>query len=292
MFELEYKTMKLEYEYYGYGKFDDDTGDKLNLETQICSWLREMELMINFVKNTKPEILEAFLEKIESKYLTEFEGKSFELSDVGFDRLAKDQSLLGDYSHYKDLALRVIMKHIPFSEGYTLSEEEEYIRWLDLLRPKNRLLYHRITAMVEVLGREAGIDFYKEFVEYWGKELAKKPKVTSTYEYVREERVNSWKNGNGMEFAVADVSEGAFLAKFDRCISHESMKDMKDQELAFYAVCYPGHTLIGYIHKNILMRATQTLFTADFCDELRWDRHVHDEPEQPSLEFSRKLVPK
>ena len=95
-----------------------------------------------------------------------------------------------------------------------------------------------------------------------------------------------------MEFGVVDVYEAAFLAKFDRCVSHESMKHVKDQELAYYAVCYPGPRLLEHAHQDISMRRTQTLFTADFCDELRWDRHVHDEPEQPSLEFSRKIVPK
>ncbi|MHA2249916.1 MAG: L-2-amino-thiazoline-4-carboxylic acid hydrolase [Candidatus Kariarchaeaceae archaeon] len=282
--------MTLEYEYYG--TYDDNAGDKINLESQFRGWLREMELMFDYVKNTKPEILESFLKKVESKYLTELEGRSFELADVGLDRLAKDQTLLGAYSHFKELVLQVIMRYIPFREGYILSEEEEPIRWLDFLCPNYMLLYHRISALVEILGRDSGIDFYKKFVKFWGKELAKKGLGTHTIESVREERVKTWKEGNAMEFAVVDVDQAMFLAKFDKCISYESMKHTEDQELAYYTVCYPAPILLKYAHQNISMRRNQTLFTADFCDELRWDRHVHDEPEQPSLELSRKLVPK
>jgi hypothetical protein len=177
------------------------------------------------------------------------------LGDVGFDKIANDQTLLGSNPQFKDKGLGIIMKYIPLREGYILGEENETVRWIDYCRAKYTLLYHQITTLVEILGRNPGIDFFKDFVQFW-------------------------------------VYEAAFLAKFDRCVSHESMKHVEDQELAYYAVCYPGPRLLEYAHQNISMRRTQTLFTADFCDELRWDRHVHDEPEQPSLEFSRKLVPK
>ncbi|MCK5266352.1 MAG: L-2-amino-thiazoline-4-carboxylic acid hydrolase, partial [Candidatus Thorarchaeota archaeon] len=162
----------------------------------------------------------------------------------------------------------------------------------DYCRAKYTLLYHQITTLVEILGREVGIDSFKDFVQFWGRELAKKGKGSHTIEQVRENRVKAWSEGGAMEFGVVDVYEAAFLAKFDRCVSHESMKHVEDQELAYYAVCYPGPRLLEYAHQDISMRRTQTLFTADFCDEFRWDRHIHDEPEQPSLEFSRRIVPK
>ena len=95
-----------------------------------------------------------------------------------------------------------------------------------------------------------------------------------------------------MEFGVVDIGEAGFLAKFDRCVSHEAMKHVEDQELAYYVVCYPGARLLEYTHENIRMRRTQTLFTAEFCDEFRWDKHREENPEQPSHEISRKLVRK
>ncbi|MHA1481206.1 MAG: L-2-amino-thiazoline-4-carboxylic acid hydrolase [Candidatus Thorarchaeota archaeon] len=282
--------MNLEYEYYG--TYDENAAGEVNLEGQIRDFLWTMELMLDYVKNNRPEINDAFLEKVDVKYTKELEDTSFVLGDVGFDKIAKDQTLLGSYPHFKDLGLRIIMKYIPLREGHVLNEEPIPTRWIDYGRAKYTLLYHQITTLVDILGREAGIDCFKEFVEFWGTELEKKPKGTHTIEQVRENRVKAWGEGGAMEFGVVDVDEAAFLAKFDRCVSHESMKHVDDQELAYYAVCYPGARLMKYAHENILMRRTQTLFTADFCDELRWDRHVHDEPEQPSLEFSERMVRK
>ena len=45
-----------------------------------------------------------------------------------------------------------------------MNEEEEFIKWLGLLRPRYLLRYHQITALVEILGREAGIDFFENRV--------------------------------------------------------------------------------------------------------------------------------
>jgi hypothetical protein len=282
--------MDPEYEYYG--TYDEDASGEINIEGQIRDFLWTMELMFDYVESNRPEILEEFLETIDGKSVRELEGTSFVLRGVGFDKLADDQTLLSSHPQFKDQSLRIIMKYIPLREGYILSEENERVRWIDYCRAKYTLLYHQITTLVEILGRKPGIDFYKNFVQFWGKELAKKGMGKHTIEQVRENRVKAWSEGGAMEFGVVDVYEAAFLAKFDRCVSHESMKHVEDKELAYYAVCYPGAKLLDYVHQNISMRRTQTLFTADFCDELRWDRHIHDEPEQPSLEFSRKLVPK
>lgn len=282
--------MSPEYEYYG--TYSEDAAGEISLEGQIRDFLWTMELIINYVKNNKPEIIDTFLEKIDNKYTKELEDTSYVLEDVGFDKIAKDQTLLGSYPQFKDLGLRIIMKYIPVKESHVFSEELVRTRWLDYCRAKYTLQYHQITTLVEILGREPGIEAFKDFVDYWGTELAKRPKGKHTIEQVRDNRVKAWSVGNGMEFGVVDVGEAAFLAKFDRCVSHESMKHVDDQELAYYVVCYPGARLLEYTHENISMRRTQTLFTADFCDELRWDRHVHPEIEQPSLEFSRKLVRK
>lgn len=282
--------MNPEYEYYG--TYSENALGDINLEGQIRDFIWTMELMFDFVKNDKPEILDAFLEKIDGKYAMELEETSYVLGDVGFDKIAEDQTLLGSHPNFKNLGLRIIMKYIPLRKGYVLNEEMVPTRWIDYCRAKYTLLYHQITTLVEILGRAAGIEFYKDFVEFWGTELGKKGKGSHTIEEVRENRVKSWSEGGAMEFGVVDVYDAAFLAKFDRCVSHESMKHVEDQELAYYAVCYPGVRLLEYVHQNISMRRTQTLFTADFCDELRWDRNIHNEPEQPSLEFSRKMVPK
>ncbi|MHA2085266.1 MAG: L-2-amino-thiazoline-4-carboxylic acid hydrolase [Candidatus Thorarchaeota archaeon] len=278
------------YEYYK--TYDAEAKGEINLEEQFSDWLWSMDLMFEFIESNKPEILDTFSKNVEAKYSHELEQTSFVLSEVGLDRIANDQSILDSYPNIKNLSLQLIMKYLPLPDGYSLSENKKSIRYLDYLRAKHMLLYHRIAALVEILGREPAIQFFKDFVKYWGKELAKKQMSTVTLKEGRKSFVKFWKKSGGFDFGVADIDEDMFLTKFDRCVWHESMKHVDDQELAYYAVCYPGPRLGRYTRQHIWMRRSVTLFTGDFCDELRWDRHIHDEPEQPSHEFSKSIVPK
>ena len=281
--------MTLEYEYFR--PYDPDCGDEINIEGQIRDWLWTMDLMLEFVNVEKPEILREFITKITSKYENDLGTDSHILSDVGFDKLLNDQTVLVFCENLKARTLQLIMRNIHFREGYILSEEKEFIKWFDYCRAKYMLFYHGIASLVEILGREEGIKFYQDFVQYWGKELAKKGKNSVTLPEARKAWVKGW-SGGGMEFGAFDFDEHMFLCKFDRCVSHESMKHVEDQELAYYTVCYPAPKIQVHTFENVRLRRSITLFSGNFCDELRWDPHVHDEPEQPSHEFSRKIVSK
>ncbi|MHA1906028.1 MAG: L-2-amino-thiazoline-4-carboxylic acid hydrolase [Candidatus Thorarchaeota archaeon] len=278
------------YEYYG--TYDSDAKAQVNLEAEIRDWLWSMDLMFEVINTKKPEILEKFKADVIAKYSKDLNRSSLVLSEVGFDRILEDDAVLGSYEILKNLSLQLIMKYIPLREGYILSEEREPIRYVDYLRAKHMLLFYRIETLVEILGREDGITFFKDFVQYWGQEVGKKMQTSDKIEHARKSYVKFWEESNAFEFGVVDTHEAAFLAKFDRCVWYESMKHIEDKELAYYAVCYPGPQIGKYVRLNIDMRRSVTLFTGDFCDELRWDKHVLHEPEQPSHDFSSKIVRK
>lgn len=282
--------MPLDYEYYG--KYDPGASDEVDFESQVRNWFWTMNLMFEFVKDEKNEIFDAFIEMVADRYRSELISSSHDLSRVGLDRILIDQSVFDSYETIKELGLQLIMKYIPFREGYILSTEKETMSWVDHYRARHMLLYYCLTSLVELLGRESGLAFYKDFVEHWGRELEKRGKSLMTLAEGREKWVKSWAEGGLMEFGVYDYDEHMFLAKFDRCFHHEAMKHVEDQELAYYVVCYPGQIIHSYTMENARLRRSVTVFTGDFCDELRWDPRYHDEPEQPSHEFSRRLIPK
>ncbi len=278
-------------EYVYYGNYDQNAMTKVNLNQQIRDWLWTMGLLLDFIDARKPNILDSFVERLDARYSREVEGTPFVLNDVGFEEILEDQSILGAYVPIKDLGLQVVMKYIPLEKGNRISGPSD-IKSIDHLRAKHMLLYHQIAALVDTLGRVAGIQFFKDFVEFWGEEVAKKGHWKVTLKQARQELVPYWENSNGFEFGIVDLDDEMFLAKFDRCVWYDSMSHIADKELAYYTVCYPGPMIGRHAHEEIMMRRSVTLFTGEFCDELRWNRHVHDEPEQPSIEFSKQIVQK
>ncbi|MCY3412807.1 MAG: hypothetical protein INQ03_14310 [Candidatus Heimdallarchaeota archaeon] len=280
--------MKLEYEYYG--RLDMNTGSEFNIHNSIRNWLWEMEITILYIKESYPDNFNKILSAIEEKYFTVTE---YDFERYGFDMILENKEILVDFPRLKQKALQFVLHHLQSIENFILSENPVFIRWMDFLKPMYLLIYHRVCAIVEIMGREKGLEYYIEILHHVGKQLAMKNGVGSTsIAEVRENRVNSWKESNAFEFAVVDTNEHSFLAKFDKCISYESMKHVDDQELAYYSVCFPGTIYLQYYHDKLSLRRTQTLFSADFCDEYRWDRSIMKDPEQPSLELSKQLVKK
>ena len=208
--------MTEDYEYYG--TYDPDASGQVTLEDGIRDWLWTAGLMLEYINSEKPDILDTFLEYVERKYFMELKDSTLTLDDVDFERIRNDDSLLGSYPNIKDLCLQIGMKYLSLEKGYHLPEEKEQFRYVDLLRAKHMLLYHRITTLVEILGREDAIQFYQDFVHFWGKELAKKEQTTSTYPEIRESTVKFWKESNAFEFGVVDIDDHQYLAKFDRCV--------------------------------------------------------------------------
>jgi hypothetical protein len=79
------------------------------------------------------------------------------------------------------------------------------------------------------------------------------------------------------------------LFRFDRCLTHEALRDLNDPDIAYLASCYIGDAEEFNPGRTRYVRRTQTLHHGDFCDELYWDVDFHTDPEQPSLEFTRML---
>ncbi len=223
--------MNPDYEYYG--SYDENAITRINLDEQIRDWFWTAELMFDFISINKPMMLDSFVETLSAKYSSEIENKSFVLSDIGLDAILDDPSILESYTSIKELSLQVVMKYLPLKEGNNLSGEILEVQHIDFLRAKHMLLYHRIASLVELLGREEGIQFFKDFVEFWGKKVAERGRWPVTYKQPRESLVPYWKSSNAFEFGVVDFDDSMFLAKFDRCIWYESMKHIEDKELAY-----------------------------------------------------------
>ncbi|MFX1475270.1 MAG: L-2-amino-thiazoline-4-carboxylic acid hydrolase, partial [Promethearchaeota archaeon] len=185
---------------------------------------------------------------------------------------------------------RVLMEQLRLQETYSEETGKAIVPYVNYERARNLLQYNLLKALADVLGRDSAIQAYREIVEYLARELTKREPVTLTFPQLRESMIHHSSTDGGFTFAIAHLDESMFLAKFDRCVIYESLRDVDDPELGYYATCYTGLIITNHQLNNLRMRRTQTLFTGSFCDELRWDPSVHDEPKQPPLKYSRSLI--
>ncbi|MHA2236351.1 MAG: hypothetical protein ACXABH_13545, partial [Candidatus Thorarchaeota archaeon] len=102
--------------------------------------------------------------------------------------------------------------------------------------------------------------------------------------------IQRWTETGLGEFTRVFLDEHKVLYRFDKCITPEVLKDLNDPEFAYLCSCYIGDAPdFNFSKRPQFLRRTQTLHHGEFCDELYWDPRVHDDPVQPSLDFTKNL---
>ncbi|MDF1541051.1 MAG: hypothetical protein P1Q69_19295 [Candidatus Thorarchaeota archaeon] len=267
-----------------YKNYNPNAKREIVVEDYLFGSAQRLEQMLEFLGANKSEFLKTFIQEISKKLSVN--AKSMNIGQFAelIEKQLQKLPLLKSHSPLGDLVFPFVLGELNLAE-FT---EKATVLHLESEKGENLLLYHALKIMVDLLGREEGIQLYKGFVDYRIKNSP--PREVDDFRVARVSWIKGMADSGGYEFAIYDFDESKFLGRFDKCVVYDSLKDMEDAALGYYVTCYAGSTGCNLSDWCVRMRRTQTLFTADFCDELYWDRHVYNEPEQPSLDFTRKLV--
>ncbi len=277
-------------DYKVFNNYDPNASVEVVFPNYVPGKLTYFDKMLGYLNLERFDLYEQVVELLCSKLTSGLEESDSERVLTYYAGGLANLPTLSKNQVLSDLSLRFVLSQLDIPIDFSMSEKEEKVEvtLVAAQKAENIILYHALTTLVDLLGRDAGLGLYKDFVDF----LAKNPpeQKLKDFKEARETWVADMASSGGLLFAVHDFDENKFLAKFDKCYVHESLKDMDDPELAYYIACYIGGTVCNERDWCVRMRRTQTLFTGDYCDEFYWNREVHDEPEQPSLEFSAKLV--
>ena len=274
---------------------------KINIYKRIHEILTRVNQQLKYVEDLKPEIYADFVKAL-CKNL-EYEVGEFQIESQPLDeaRIFKDLDTINQHLELKDLSLSFIFKHLNFLHKYQDGVDEIEVQTFNNIAVYERLTYHCAKSCIDVLGEEEGISLWKTLVkrrveedniEYEKRKqeyIAQGKKIHTCKECVPL-NVEFWTEQGLADFVVAVLDEHKVLYRFDRCLVPEALKDVNNPDLAYLSTCYVGDIPEFNIGKIRGLRRTQTLHHGDFCDELYWDMDFHDNPKQPSLEFTRKLA--
>ncbi len=274
--------MKLDYEVYN--NYDPEAMSEITVHDYLIRSLGRLEKLLEFLKENRTDVVDSFRSKIIESLSELVAGKGASPFLKEFRVVLDELPLLEQDTELGFLALHFVMGQLNLSE---IDDGKAKVLFLDVERGDNLIPYTAITLLVELLGRKSGIELWKGYVEHMAKHAP--PRELGSFKELREGMARMGENG-GFAFSVHDFDENKFVGRFDKCVVYDSLKDQDDHELAYYATCYTGMTIGNRRDWCVRMRRTQTLYSADYCDELYWNREVYDEPKQPSLEFTGKMV--
>ncbi len=272
---------------------------KVNPQEKIGQCFKWTNHMLRHLDDIRPDMTNKYIHALNGRLLDAV--REFRVVPPSFDaeEMLKGLSHLGNHPDLQDLIIRFMCKHLDLPADHKPGPEEIEVLSLNDARAGRRLSYHRVKALVDLLGREEGIPLYKEVVnrilvaervesEQNKKERLRGEKEILSAEYV-ERAVKAWTDYGLADFTVAVIDDHKVLYRFDSCLTHEALRDFDDPDIAYLASCYVGDAEEFNTGKTRHLRRTQTLHHGDFCDELYWDVDFHTDPEQPPLEFTRTL---
>lgn len=280
--------MKLDYKVFN--TYSAKAAIEIELHAFTKKILTRLDETLESIKERRPGILEEFAKCVILAWSESEGAEDIDYSVIRLDEIEQDFPNLTEGVDFLHPALRLIHSHLRDQKAEAQTPGKTAVLYIDREKAENILFYNVVKILVDLLGRKEGISAYKDAVDYIANRRAKDDPDTTEIKEFRKGFTSSLAESGGFAFAVADLDDSMILGKFDRCVVYESLKDVSDPELAYYATCYTGMTIGNLRNRNIQMRRTQTLFSGDFCDELYWDPHVHEEPDQPSLEVSGGLI--
>jgi hypothetical protein len=276
--------MKIE----SYSTFNPKVMIKTDLVSLIDQCFYELESMMKFVFNNKPDQYEQYLSELErviSSYVLDYSMKN---SDLDIKKLEKDYSFIFNNSLILNLSLNLICLHLEIPQNFRFNDKK-----VDLLVIKEKSVsfvvkYFGIKAMQHLLNEEDGMKFYKKYCKIRYQDTGKK-KNSRTAKKAREDQLNEFTDQGLYDWKFAIFDDEKYLLKVNRCFLHEIFKPFNDPKVSYLVCCYTGSDAIRRDNQYLRMRRIQTLFDGNFCDEFYWNNEVHDNPEQPNLEFTQSL---
>ncbi|TET32932.1 MAG: hypothetical protein E3J70_00385 [Candidatus Heimdallarchaeota archaeon] len=251
---------------------------------------RTDDIIKNIVKlrnGVAPEYVEALIKRL----LVEVNDYNIDTKSFSLKSIEKDLTHLKHGELLTNLVIRFMAKNLAIPKGSIIKSKKAEFTTLNRAKAMEGLSYFRVKAFEDVLGKEEGIKLYSKILGLIVKEMKKTQKTNEkdTVKSRNERAAKRWCEEGVGDFTFILYDENKVIYRFDRCVTHEALKHHNDPDIAYIASCYIGDIDEWNEDEYIYLRRTQTLHHADFCDELYWDTRVHNNPEQPTLDFTSNI---
>jgi len=274
-----------------YKCYNADAIVELNPADKIREAIKRTDDIIKYIVELRNGVAPDYVEALIKRLLSEVNGYTVDIKSISLKEIEKKLVQLKPGDLLTNLVIRYMAMKLAIPKNSKIQSKVTEFTNLNRAKAMEGMNYYRVKAFEDVLGKKKGIQLYSDILKSIVKEMKSNQQINEedTVKYRGERAVKWWcKTGVG-DFTFKVYDESKIIYRFDKCVTHEVLKHHNDPDIAYIASCFIADIDEWNEGELIHMRRTQTLHHEDFCDELYWDTRVHDNPEQPSLEFTRKI---
>jgi hypothetical protein len=256
--------------------------------------LEQTDWFLKYLRELRPDVEVVYVVALLKRIQEDIGDARVEYTTLALDEFLKNLHNLNKHEGLRDAVITWVMKRIEAPEDYTPEKGDIKILGLNMARVYDLISYYRVKTLTILLGEDEGVAVFKKILsrivsQETDERVTDPRRKEFSFKAYRRRNIDRFAERQMGDFTVAFLDDHSTLYRFDKCITHEVLKDLNDPDIAYLASCYIGDIKEYNEHRRVKLRRTQTLHQGDFCDELYWDSQVHENPKQPSLEFTRGL---
>ncbi|MFW9793679.1 MAG: hypothetical protein ACFFEE_05230 [Candidatus Thorarchaeota archaeon] len=282
-----------------YKAYNPRSMQKYKLGRRLEQSFKKVNSIYRFVEEIDSDILTRYSDSFRKRLSDVVTEKKRNIGVDTFTNMIKDLAYLKDNPDLVSLIVSYFLHELEIEIDFEDIDSNIEVSSFNDVRELRRLGYYLAKSCADILGHEKGVEFWKKIVALqhrdWklGVEAAMKEQANSELKKVTmsqrsEGMIKNWIDYGLADFARLIIDDNKVHFRFDSCLTPATMKELNDPEWAYLSSCYVTDAP-EYNYGPQRLRRTQTLHNATFCDEFYWDPSAYDNPEQPSLEFTKKL---
>ena len=250
-----------------------------------------LELLLEKIKLEKPKILQSFLGLVDNSLENQIKHEEIKTEN---QRLRQE---ISSYEHIKE-QYDFVKKHLNFfiqtlsiDENQLWAEQKVSFQIKSFMESVFTLFYTHADSLVEILGKEEGIKFYRKHVDNYNNIINARNQKDSyrDLEDLREKQTK-WLQNNpyGRVRVFSEVKDGRLIRICMNCEKFDALRNskFKDKEIFYSIMCYMHIPLAKVWNKNLVLTLDSRVINGNsYCTYVYHDQNVVKDIIHPSKDF-------
>jgi hypothetical protein len=256
--------------------------------------LKRLNYLIGYLKKEMPDILPAFVTKLEKNFEKKIRTSFLENWKYDLTETSKEFLHLKIYPDLLKDALDYFLQLLDYSSN------KVWITEIIKIPNKNHIqsfLYHRYEnalTLTEILERNQAVRLFKGYIDSYVKSLSSASTKYETLEDFRNARIPKKDDPPNIGWVIVQgkIENGKYPQRKDTCMWADAIEELPDVELTYLAACYGDFQGYNNSNENFILTMPHTVVEGHpYCDCVVHDIRINNDLTHPPKEFFDNLWP-
>ncbi|MHA1504195.1 MAG: L-2-amino-thiazoline-4-carboxylic acid hydrolase, partial [Candidatus Heimdallarchaeota archaeon] len=250
--------------------------------------LIRLNYILGFIESKNQKNLEKFVVNLTEQYKKQITTNFAIESKFDFTKLFSNYKYLKKFSELTQALLNFYLQKLVIQKDDNWIKDKVKVKQGDYLRAFLLPRYNNLQALIEAIGREEAIKFYKQYVTHYI--IDRKLDTENTFvdlPTMFEKRKQPTETPSEWEIVCGLLNEGKYFYRNNNCMWIDALVDYPDSEMKYLICCYGDYeSARKFYHESIILTMEHTIAQGDkYCSRVLHDTRIDYDLRHPEKKF-------